>query len=90
MMMMIHQWLVMCFLPHHSGQTLPVEPPHCTLSDVVKDIVKDMYLTSRTEGADKVVVPEGEVIDTIDNVWDQALVEDVPEPQSPPALTLLM
>jgi hypothetical protein len=43
------------------------------------------------KGADKVVVnppmpaPEGEAIDTIDKVWDQALVEDVPEPQPPPA-----
>jgi hypothetical protein len=67
------------------GQTLPAEPPHRTLSDVVKDIVKDMSPTSRTEGADEVIVtpmpaPEGEVIDTIDDIWDQALVEDVPEP----------
>jgi hypothetical protein len=64
------------------GQTLPAEPPHCTLSDVVKDIVKDMLPTSQTEGAGEVIVnppmpaPEGEVLDTIDNMWDQALVDD--------------
>jgi hypothetical protein len=58
------------------GQTLPAKPPHCTLSDVGEGIVKDMLPTSRTEGADKVVVnppmpaPEGEVIDMIDEVWD--------------------
>jgi hypothetical protein len=50
-----------------------------------------MSPTSQTEGADEVVVnppmpaPEGEVIDTIDDVWDQAPVEDVLEPQPPPA-----
>jgi Reverse transcriptase (RNA-dependent DNA polymerase) len=73
------------------GQTLPAKPPHCTLSNVVKDIVKDMSLTSQTEGADKSVMippmlaPEGEVLDTINNVGDQALVDNVPEPQPPPA-----
>jgi Reverse transcriptase (RNA-dependent DNA polymerase) len=84
MMMMIH------LLPE-LGQTLPAKPPHRTLSNVVEDIVKDMLPTSRTEGADEVLVnppmpaPEGEVIDTIDEVWDQALVEDVLEPRPPPA-----
>jgi hypothetical protein len=69
------------------GRTLPAEPPRRTLSDVIEDIVKDMSPTSRTEGADEVAVnppmpaPEGEVIiDTIDDVWDQAPVEYVPEP----------
>jgi hypothetical protein len=73
------------------GRTLPSEPPCCTLSNLVEDIVNNMLPTSRTEGADEFVVnppmpaPEGEVIDTIDEVWDQALVEDVQEPQPPPA-----
>jgi hypothetical protein len=90
--MMIHQWLVVCFPPHHFqswGDTACRASR--TLSDLVKYIVKDMSLTSQTEGADEVVVnppmpaPEGEVIDTIDKVWDQALVEDVLEPRPPPA-----
>jgi hypothetical protein len=73
------------------GRTLPAELTRRTPSDVVEDIVKDMSPTSRTEGADEVVVnppmpaPEGEVIDTIDDEWDQAPVEDVPEPRPPPA-----
>jgi hypothetical protein len=73
------------------GRTLPAKPPRRTLSDVVEDIVKGMSPTSQTEGADKVIMkppmpaPEGEVIDTIDDVWDQAPVDDVPEPQPPPA-----
>jgi Reverse transcriptase (RNA-dependent DNA polymerase) len=75
------------------GRTLPAKPPNRTLSDVVKDIVKDMSLTSQTEGADEVVVnppmpaPEGEVIDTTDDVWDQAPVEDVPDPDPAPIAT---
>jgi hypothetical protein len=74
-----------------SVRTLPAEPPLRNLSDVVEDIVKDMSPTSQTEGADEVIVkppmpaPEGEVIDTIDDVWEQAPVDNVPEPRPPPA-----
>jgi hypothetical protein len=63
------------------GWTLPAKPPCCALSNVVEDIVKDMSPTSLTEGADTVVVhppmpaPEGEFLDTIDNIWDQAPVD---------------
>jgi hypothetical protein len=72
--------------PPKLGRTLPAKPPCCTLSNVVEDFVKDMSLTSQTEGVDEVVVipplpaPEGEVLDMINNVWDQALVDNVPEP----------